>query len=437
MSSLSQAARGIISGRQAETISEETKTPQNSDLPAEGAAATQSTAPKARAKVPGPPPVSTTVKPTGGVNSDDAKKVAHSTKRAKQPQNAQKGGEQKQPLEGSSNETTPGQKNEDYYDEDEEMLETLEEDEDRPEGKAIQAKSIFDALRELAGDDLDGKYDAIMSYIQETLSEEDDENYFDVDEVVQSEVTYITADDLDVTEDVYALVGEEDLSEEFMSKAKTVFEGAVVSKVNEKIDEIHAAYENDLEETVTAFAEELTEKVDGYLSYVVEEWMNENELAIESGIKSEVTEDFINGLKALFTEHYIDIPDERVDVVNELANKVDELEDGLNESIERNIDLQQDINESRKFEILVNSTDGLADTQIEKLQGLAEGVDFEDAEQYQEAISTLKESYFPKAPRTIAEDQDVDESLLTEEYRPTLEPTMAAYASVLGRTVKK
>jgi len=433
--SLSKAARNVMSGRT--VISEDTATPQNRTLPAEGKLAAKANAPKAKGKPPGPPAQSTTVKPTGGVTSDDAKKVAHQTKKSAEPQAAKKTGDltAEKPQKGTpQNEEEEVVASEELA-EDEEVAE--EEGDDRPETKLGQAKAIFDALRELEGDDLDGKYASIMSAIYEDEQEGEDEGDYEV-EIEGSEAVHITAEDLDVSEDIAALVGAEDLSEEFMAKAKTIFEGAVVSKVNEAIDAIHAQYETDLVESVTAFAEELTEKVDGYLSYAVEEWMKVNELAIDSGIRNEVAEGFINGLKDLFTQHYIDIPEEKVDVVEALAVQVDELEQGLNETIEQNIDLQKEVNEGRKIEVLIQACDGLADTQIEKLRGLAEGVEFEDIDQYHDALSTLKESYFPKAPRMNAEEEVEHGTLLNEEEnKPNLSPDMAAYSRVIGRTIRK
>jgi len=443
-----------MAGRQQEALSEETSTPKNDSLPKEGKLATKPNAPKAQGKPGGPPAQSTTVRPTGGVTSDDAKKVAHQTKKSAEPQAAKKTGDSSAPDTGQDD-TTPGNKKlgedeELYYDEDSEELYEDEDSDDeeyieieQPDTKLGQAKAIFDALREMDGDELDEKYALLMTAIYEDLEDKESENEesYEID-MHNSEAAHITAEDLDVDEDIRALMGEDnDLSEEFMGRARVIFEGAVVSKVNETIDVIHAQYEKDLEESVTEFAEELTEKVDGYLSYAVEEWMKENELAIESGIKTEVTENFINGLKNLFVEHYIDIPEESVDVLEALAGKTDELESGLNEAIEQNITLQQEINESRKFEILVQSCDGLADTQIEKLRGLAEGVEFEDADQYQDAINTLKEGYFPKAPRTNNAEVEADQALLNEEGeepgKPKVSREMAAYANVLGRTIRK
>jgi hypothetical protein len=453
--SLSKAARNVMAGRQQEALSEETSTPKNDSLPKEGKLASKPNAPKAQGKPGGPPPVSTTVKPTGGVNSDDAKKVAHQTKKSAEPQAAKKTGDSSAPDTGQVDATPSnkklGEDEELYYDEgSEELVEDEDTDDEeyieieQPDTKLGQAKAIFDALREMDGDELDEKYALLMTAIYEDLAEddEDSEESYEID-MHNSEAAHITAEDLDVDEDIRALMGEDnDLSEEFMGRARVIFEGAVVSKVNETIDVIHAQYEKDLEESVSVFAEELTEKVDGYLSYAVEEWMKENELAIESGIKTEVTENFINGLKSLFIEHYIDIPEESVDVLEALAGKTDELESGLNEAIEQNITLQQEINESRKFEILVQSCDGLADTQIEKLRGLAEGVEFEDVDQYQDAINTLKEGYFPKAPRTNNAETEADQALLNEDVegetaKPRVSREMAAYANVLGRTIRK
>lgn len=439
--SLSKAARNVMAGRSQEVISEDTTTPQNQALPKEGALASKPNAPKAKGKPSGPPPVSTTVTPQGGADSDDAEKASKQTKKSAEPQAAKKTGDSSAPSTGQDS-ATPGNKKlgedeELYYDEDSEELAEDEEvlEIEQPDTKLGQAKAIFDALREMDGDDLDDKYATIMNAIFEVLDEESNDDSYEID-LHNSEAVHITAEDLDVDDDVRALMGEDtDLSEEFMGRAKTIFEGAVVSKVNETVDLIHAQYEKDLDESVSAFAEELTEKVDGYLSYAVEEWMKENELAIESGIKTEVTEGFIQGLKNLFSEHYIDIPEEKVDVVEELAAKVDELEKDLNESIEMNIDLHGEVNNGRKIEILSQSCDGLADTQIEKLKGLAEGVEFEDADQYQEALNTLKESYFPRAPRTNAEEEV--EELLNEEAAPKLSPDMAAYASTIGRTIRK
>ena len=447
--SLSKAARTVMAGRSQEVISEETSTPQNASLPSEGALASKPNAPKAKSKPGGPPAQSTTVKPTGGATSDDAKKTAKQTKKSAEPQDAKKTGDSSAPDTGQVDATPAnkklGEDEELQYEEGTEELVVEDEDSDeeyieieQPDTKLGQAKAIFDALREMDGDDLDEKYVKIMNAIYEQQQNENsEEESYEID-MQNSEAVHITAEDLDVDDDVRALMGEDtDLSEEFMNRAKTIFESAVVAKVNETIDLIHAQYEKDLDTTVTAFAEELTEKVDGYLSYAVEEWMKENELAIESGIKTEVTEGFIHGLKNLFTEHYIDIPEEKVDVLETLAARVEELEQALNENIEQNIDLSNTINEGRKFEILVQSCDGLADTQIEKLKGLAEGVEYEDASQYQEALNTLKESYFPKAPRINAEEEVNDEELLNEESKPKLSPDMAVYTRTIGRTIRK
>jgi hypothetical protein len=290
-------------------------------------------------------------------------------------------------------------------------------------------------------DELEDRFgDIVGAIINEDSDDDEDEYEVEIDdesaEMVEMARTRIGADDIDISADVDALLSDEDenLSEEFKANARIIFEAAVVSKINEEIDRLEYDFKVELTEARAAYEEQLTEKVDGYLSYVVEEWMKENELAVESGIRSEITDDFLTGLKNLFTEHYITIPDERVDVVDELATKVEDLENALNESIENNIDLQQEANGRKQDQILNAFSDGLADTEIEKLVSLAEGVEYEDEDQYIYAISTLKESYFPQAPITVVEE-DTDELLsesLTSE--PQTSAAMSAYTQTLGRT---
>tara|TARA_B100000530_G_scaffold324902_1_gene262102 strand:- start:415 stop:1701 length:1287 start_codon:yes stop_codon:yes gene_type:complete len=408
------------------------QTPGNDTLPSEGQTPGSSIAPKAKAKVPGPPPVATDPE----VKNKDAEKVSKQTKKAAEPQSAPKTGDKSQPEQGSSKAV----KEEELTDEDvletsdyDEQEEVIEEDaEEIPSTKAGMAKAIFDILRTMDEEALRNQFGAIVNAaVSEEVEEESDE----VAELVASEPIKITAEDIDVSEDLNALFNDEaEFSDEFKGKAAIIFESAVVSKVNSEIDRIHRAYENELSENIHGLTEEFTEKVDGYLNYVVEEWMKENELAVERGIKTEITEDFINGLKNLFAEHYIDVPEEKVDVLEGLADKVDELESSLNEAIEKNIDLQKTIGTYEKGEILSSLSDGLADTEVEKLRGLSDGIQFEDVDQYREALGTVKENYFPKAPATNVEEE-VDESLQLNEDAPATNSAMAAYTSVLKRAV--
>jgi len=221
------------------------------------------------------------------------------------------------------------------------------------------------------------------------MDDMDDEDEEEEDEEVKKE-SY----DIDMTDDIEALVSDEDLSEGFKDKAKTIFEAAVASKVKEQLVEKEAELEEELNKKVEEVKEDLTEKVDSYLNYVSESWVSENELAIERGLKSELTEDFINGLKKLFEEHYVEVPEDKFDVVEELANRLDEMEDKLNEEVAGNIQAQQDIEELKREKIISEASVDLADTQVEKLKALAEEVDFENEENFVEKVSTLKESYF-------------------------------------------
>ena len=220
--------------------------------------------------------------------------------------------------------------------------------------------------------------------------------------------------------------GEADLSEEFLGKAKTIFESAVVAKVNEEIDRLEAEFKQELAEAIQTISNELAEKVDGYLGYVVEQWMKENELAIERGVKSEVTEDFIQGLKALFEEHYIDLPEDKVDVVEALAEEVEELKTQLNSTIEINTDVQKQLDSYKRDEIVNELSNGLADTEIEKLKSLTEGVEFEDADQFRDNVTTIKSNYFPKVAQSNTEET-VEHGMLNEN----LTPSMSAYTCLL------
>lgn len=263
--------------------------------------------------------------------------------------------------------------------------------------------------------------------------EEDDEDEDEEDEKMNEDY------EVDMQEDIEALFAGEELSEEFKQKAKTIFESAVKRKLEEELAVIEEAYANTLEEQIAGIQEELSTNVDDYLNYVVENWMSENEVAIEAGLRTELTEDFISNLKALFEEHYIDIPEEKVSVVEELGNKVEELEAKLNEEIETNIQLNKMLSESRRVEVLNQMVEGLTDTQADKLITLAEGVSYNDIEEYAEKIATLRESYFPSsgvnAPRELdsIEAGTEGKSMIAEE----LNGPMANYVRALGKTLPK
>ena len=231
---------------------------------------------------------------------------------------------------------------------------------------------------------------------EEEISQENtiEEEEVSTEEVVaEQEVT--TEEEVDVEEDVNALLGGEELSEEFKEKAKTIFEAALKSKIAEVKEAIEAEHEAKLAEQVAEAKEELGQRVDSYLEYVSEEWMAENELAVEHGLKTELTESFLSGMKGLFEEHYVHIPDDKYDVLETMVDKLDDMETKLNEQIEKNIGLNKRLSESVADGILESVSDGLATTQKEKLSSLSESVEFESEDQYREKLEMLKESYFP------------------------------------------
>ena len=245
---------------------------------------------------------------------------------------------------------------------------------------------------------------------------------------------------IDVSEHVNALMnGEGDLSEEFKRKAATVFEAAVKSKVRSEVERMEEEYRNELEENINTTKSELTEKVDTYLNYVVEEWMKENELAIERGLKGEIAEDFISGLKQLFEDHYVDVPDEKYDVLEAQSEKISELEGKINEMMEKSIEMKKTNASLVKEQVISELGSDLAETEIEKFKGLVEDVDYSDEESYREKLATLKESYFPKVNPNQTPVAETIDDVETGNAQSDIDTTdsMAAYMSAIGRTVKK
>jgi hypothetical protein len=239
--------------------------------------------------------------------------------------------------------------------------------------------------------------------------------------------------EIDVKEHVDALVaGDDSLSEEFKQKAATVFEAAIKSKVKEIAEEMQADYDKKLTEETSKSKDELVEKVDSYLAYVVEEWMKENELALERGIKGEIAEDFISGLKKLFEDHYIDVPDEKYNVLEDQSSKIEELEKKLNESIEKNVELSKENGEHKRQNIIDEASDGLAETQKEKFNKLAEEVEYSNEEDFKTKVATIKESYFGKKESTSEIDDVAAES--NAEQPQDLTNAMAAYSAAISKT---
>jgi hypothetical protein len=345
--------------------------------------------------------------------------------------------------------------------EDEVEGEIVAEEEDKSENvaariKKVKAKAMQEAKKEKEEKDEDEKEDEdkecmeeefelseeledfINEGIEAGLSEEEllaaiEENF----EFINEEESALEDYQVDMSEHVNALLEGENLSEDFHAKATTIFEAAVKAKLEEEVSLLEQAYAETLEERVAEIMEQLSTDVDNYLNYVVEQWIEENEVAVESALRSELTEDFISGLRSLFAEHYIDIPEEEVAVVEELSQTVEELESRLNEEIERGVALTAQLNESRKNELVAYVCEGLTNTQAEKLKGLVESVVYTDDDQFIEKISTLRENYFPTAVKSDAvldRVESADPKMINES---TLEGPMAKYVQALGRNLPK
>ena len=241
--------------------------------------------------------------------------------------------------------------------------------------------------------------------------------------------------EIDLSDDVKALVSSDaDLSEEFKEKAATIFETAVKTRIKEQTKIIEAQFEEKLASETETVKEAMVEKVDSYLNYVVEEWMKENELAVERGIRTEIAEDFITGLKGLFKEHYIDVPEEKYNVLDDLTGQVKDLESKLNEQIEKNVNLSKDISESKRESLVASVSEDLADTEKEKFSSMAENVEYDSAEKFQEKLETIKESYFPKTKIEEATSNDEVDSVAANLSVDTgTSDAMAAYTAAISK----
>mgnify|MGYP001325043200 CR=1 FL=1 len=239
--------------------------------------------------------------------------------------------------------------------------------------------------------------------------------------------------EVDFKDDLKALVNEEaTLSDEFKQKAETIFEAAINTKVNAEIDRLEEKYNEELSEEIESTKKDLVEKVDSYLNYVVEGWMEDNKLAIQNGLRTEIAEDFMNKLKDLFTESHIQVPEDKVDMVDELADNVEELESKLNESTERSIQMAEELELYKRESIIREATKDLAETQVEKLKGLAENVDFDDEETFAQKVAQLKESYFAKTAKT-------QEEIIEDDDAPVVETSgsMDSYLKAIKKTAIK
>ena len=320
-----------------------------------------------------------------------------------------------------------------------------EEDEDDEDEKSESTKA--DLLKKIAehfkSEDEEVVKESLTAILE--ASKEDDEEDEDEEEVKEAseddededededEKEESKKESYDMSDDVNALVEGEDLSEDFKNKAKVVFEAAVSAKVREVQEELESQKRDEIVEASNELKEELVNKVDSFLGYVAEEWVKDNELAIERGLKSELTENFIPGLKALFEDHYVEVPDDKLDVVDELASKIEEVEAKLNEEVSKNIDLSQERDTLVRDKVVAEVSKDLTESEIEKLTGLIEDIDQD--ENFESNVKTIKESYFSGEKSTLQLDEEVvsdsDENASTENK--VLDPSMAAYSAAIGK----
>ena len=302
----------------------------------------------------------------------------------------------------------------------------------------LSKEEIIKAFKEMKDMDKDEEDEEVKSEAKSEMKMKDDEDDKDEDVDEDEEEDEDEMDEsVDMSDDIDALVADEDLTEEFKNKAKTIFEAAVSSKVKSSIDEIEAKYEESTKEAIEEIKEDLTKKVDEYLGYVAESWVSENELAIERGLKSELTEGFINGLKNLFEEHYVEVPEEKFDVIEELASRNDKLDSDLSEEVANNITLSQEIEELKREKIIREASEGLADSEVEKLKTLAEDVDYEDEENFVEKVSTIKESYFKSDKAEAVSDAESvanNEASFEEPTETILEGDMGRYSAAISKS---
>ena len=279
--------------------------------------------------------------------------------------------------------------------------------------------------------------DEVVSEEEATETEETQEVVAEEEATEEETEEEIVEEEIDIEADVKALLEGEELSEEFQNKAKTIFEAAIKSKLADVRESVKAEYEEQLVEEVAAIKSELEDRVDSYLEYVADEWMTDNQIAVESGLKSEMTDSFLTGMKSLFEEHYVSVPEDKYDVIESMVDKLDEMEGKLNEQIEKNVALNRRLAESSADVVFGEVTEGLAATQKEKLATLVENVEFESEADYREKLVTLKESYFPS---NAGAQRDKSENLSEETSTPNyqdISSSMEHYLQTLNRVSKK
>ena len=321
-------------------------------------------------------------------------------------------------------------KSENKEDEKKDVKETADEDEKKDKKEMMKASKDKEDMKEVAEKDKEKEV--------KEVADKDDEKKKEVSEVADKEkeakkemMAKDKVKDMDMKEDVAALTEGEDLSEEFKAKAATIFEASIKAKLVEEIENLESEYETKVNEKVEETKSEIVEKVDAYLNYVVEEWMKENELAIEKGLRAEITEDFIGGLKSLFESHYINVPQEKYDVIEAQTAEIEKLKEEVNSTIEKNVELNQAIGQHVRTDIINDVTSDLAETETEKLKGLAEGIEYKDADSFRKSVETLKNSYYPKAKASDTESNEV-----AENNAGSMNESMAAYTAAISKSKK-
>ena len=289
-----------------------------------------------------------------------------------------------------------------------------------PRTKAGMINAMYKEMSKMKKEKLTASYHNMMK--KEDVDVDEGETIAEIDYQV------------DFSQDLNALVeSEATLSDEFKQKAETIFEAAIKSKLTEEIDRLEEKYNEELAEEIESTKSDLVEKVDNYLNYVVEQWMEDNKLAVQTGLRTEIAEKFMNNLKDLFTESYIEVPESKVDLVDELAAEVEELEEAHNTAIAKQLEMATQLEEYQRAAIIAEASDGLVETQVEKLKKLAEDIDFDDEETFAQKVATIKESYFTKKS---AESADIEEDTNDDDVPAVASDTMAQYLSAIQRTKK-
>ena len=313
------------------------------------------------------------------------------------------------------------------------ILGTVSEEEvDESLTKAEVARKVVESLKSMTEEEVAETYGKMSKKKEEEVEEEVE---VEVDEEVSTELESSLVE-IEIDDDLSKISESLDLSEENAEKAKTIFKAAVTSKVAEIKEELESQYSEELKTSVEKVKTDLSEGVDKYLTYCAEEWTKENELAIERGLRSEMTENFIEGLKTLFVEHYVDVPEDKYNVIDELANRLDEMEQKLDGEVTRNMDITEELDTLKRSNVVREAGNDLSESQKEKLESLSNGVDFKDVEDFQEKVVEIKEAYFPSDVDSIVEETLVMEGEGTyedESSEPVLDPTIARYSSAISK----